>query len=121
MRQINQTRTSHNVRKNISGREYTMIEEFTRKRPCYTHISNQYIKTKEGRFLRCSSVQVQKAQSKNLHAKNYTLQTFKTVIRVETISGKEVWVWQFLVQLNTHLHYYLLILSKKTDIPKFHL
>lgn len=33
MRQINQTRASHKVKRTVSGREYTMAEELTRNKP----------------------------------------------------------------------------------------
>lgn len=34
MRQINQTRTSHKVKRTVNWREYTMAEELTRNKPC---------------------------------------------------------------------------------------
>lgn len=36
MRQINQIKSSHKVKRTISGREYTMAEELTRNKPCQT-------------------------------------------------------------------------------------
>lgn len=58
MRQINQTRTSHKVKRTICGREYTVAEELTRNKPCST--SQSVPKNKEGKVAEiclCTGVQ----------------------------------------------------------------